>query len=80
MYIYKIFVFFEDLMVIYVLYIGYVIQYKYILFSKRIYFKIQCNFYVMNKNNFIMIDKLIIKGKINLVVDNLCYIVIIWFK
>lgn len=34
----------------------------------------------MNKNNFIMIDKSIIKGKINLVVDNLCYIVIIWFK
>lgn len=80
MYIYKIFVFFEDLMVYICIIYRYVIQYKYILFSKRIYFKIQCNFYVMNKNNFIMIDKSIIKGKINLVVDNLCYIVIIWFK
>lgn len=80
MYIYKILVFFEDLMVYICIIYRYVIQYKYILFSKRIYFKIQRNYYVMKKNNFIMIDKSIIKGKINLVVDNLCYIVIIQFK
>lgn len=34
----------------------------------------------MNKNNSIMTDKSIIKGKINLAADNSCYIVTTWPK
>lgn len=34
----------------------------------------------MNKNNSIMTDKSIIKGKINPAADNSCYIVTTWPK